>query len=123
MGTILAFRAASVTKKWRPDDVYQCIFLPEDECDGKLLSRRSVSREMVRGRHMPAQPSVLLQPGYTPESQLPLGLAILSSFAVDKAFCSHFTMRLTRTRGTCHASTVLEFTYVVRPPWSCNTME
>jgi len=52
--------------QWRPDDAYQRIFLLEDECDGKLLSRRSVSREMAPGRRMPAQPSELLQPGYTP---------------------------------------------------------
>jgi len=36
--------------KWRPDDACPCIFLLDDEFDGKLLSRRSVSREMPPGR-------------------------------------------------------------------------
>ena len=78
--------------KWRPDDACQCTFLPDDECDGKLLSRASAAFCTAPARL------------YAIYRSSPW-LAIPSSIAVGKAFCSHFTTHLTRTRGAYHAGT------------------
>jgi len=76
--------------KWHSDDGCQCTFLPNDECPANAAFCTAPAR---------------LYAIYRSSSWL----AIPSSIAVGKAFCSHFTMRLTHTRGTCHAGT--ESTY------------
>jgi len=72
--------------KWRPDNVCQCTFLPDDEFRANAAFCTAPARLYAIHRSSP-------------------WLAIPSSIAVGKAFCSHFTTRLTCTRVACHAGT------------------
>jgi len=72
--------------KWHPDNTCQCTFIPDDECRANAAFCTAPARLYAIYRSSP-------------------WLAIPSSIAVGKAFCSHFTTRLTRTRGACHAAT------------------
>ena len=64
--------------KWRPNDACQCTILPDDECRTNAAFCTAPARLYAIHRSSP-------------------GLAVPSSIAVGKAFCSHFTTGLIRT--------------------------